>query len=202
MARKSPALYASLLEHIGRPREVLDLGCGTGPLLRLCRDRGIPARGVDSDPDAVRVCREQGLEAAEGDLFSVLEGFEPAAGPEAIALCHVVEHYPVEGVRRIFRSAFSALPSGGWLAIVTPNSKNLGIICDSFWRDLGHVRPYPVQVLAGLGREAGLRAAVTGVDQAASPRGLSLLVNSLRRWLVGDYFTGPDAYVVFQKTVS
>jgi SAM-dependent methyltransferase len=202
MVNDSPMLYASLLAYIGKPRELLDLGCGTGPLLRLCRENGIKARGVDSDQEAVRICRERGLEAEVGDLFSVLDGMEPGAGPEAIALCHVVEHFPVESVRRIFQAARRALPEEGRLAVVTPNSKNLGIICDSFWRDLGHVRPYPRQVLGQLGQEAGLTVLTAGVDLAASPRGLSRLVNFLRRWLVGDYFSGPDAYVVFLKPGS
>src|SRR5262249_32033773 len=53
---------------------VLDLGCGRGESLALLRDNGIPARGIDSSARMVALCRERGLEAAEGDLFTTLEG--------------------------------------------------------------------------------------------------------------------------------
>ncbi len=196
---KRPVLYASLLEHLKGVREVLDLGCGKGPLLRLCRDVGIAARGMDVDAEAVRHCREEGLSAEVGDLFSLLEGVPPASGPDALALCHVVEHYPPQEVRRILTGAFRLLPEGGRLAVVTPNSKNLGIVCDSFWRDLSHARLYPRELLAALGRESGFSVIASGVDACAAPRGLSRLVNRIRRRLIGDYFSGPDAFVVFRK---
>lgn len=64
---------AAVLPH-ARGR-VLDVGCGAGRHLLALRERGLRASGVDPSPGAVAVCRERGLDAAEGDID------HPPAGP-------------------------------------------------------------------------------------------------------------------------
>ena len=43
--------------------DVLDVGCGRGEFLELLRDAGIPAKGLDLNPEMVEVCRARGLDA-------------------------------------------------------------------------------------------------------------------------------------------
>jgi len=193
-------LYDSLFPVLGPFKELLDLGCGEGPLLLRCRERNLSARGLDIKADCVDLCRRLGLRAQVGDLFDVLEKGPGDPLPDVWAFCHVIEHFDVGQVRHFFGAAKKWLPSGGRLIIVTPNSKNLGIVCDSFWRDLSHVRLYPRETLAQMGHNTGLQIVSSGIDEAAAPRGMSRAVNHVRRWLVGDYFTGPDAFVIFRKS--
>jgi len=49
-----------------RPASVLDVGCGTGRLLRHCRDAGIPARGVESHEESLATLAAEGFEAEPG----------------------------------------------------------------------------------------------------------------------------------------
>ncbi|MBN8733514.1 MAG: hypothetical protein J0L64_23470, partial [Acidobacteria bacterium] len=57
----------------GAAGEVLDLGCGRGEFLGLLREAGIAGRGIEASRELVALCREQGLEVEQGDLFGYLE---------------------------------------------------------------------------------------------------------------------------------
>lgn len=70
-----PADHASqvraLLRALGRrPRRVLDLGAGDGRTARPLAAAGHDVLCVDSDPAAVRACRNAGLNALRGDFLS------------------------------------------------------------------------------------------------------------------------------------
>ncbi|MEZ5331483.1 MAG: class I SAM-dependent methyltransferase [Thermoanaerobaculia bacterium] len=120
--------------------EVLDLGCGRGEALELLRDRGIPARGVDSNAQMVARCREKGLDAERGDLFEVL-----AATPEGtlggVISFHVIEHLPPPALDRLIRLAWRALSPGGVLVLETPSPLSLVAGARNFWLDPTHLRP-------------------------------------------------------------
>lgn len=45
------------LERLG-VKTILDIGCGMGPLLSLCRDRGLICYGFDFSPVAIEICRK------------------------------------------------------------------------------------------------------------------------------------------------
>ena len=51
---------------------VVDLGCGRGEFLELLRERGVAARGVEGNAQAVATCRAKGLDVSEGDLVDFL----------------------------------------------------------------------------------------------------------------------------------
>ncbi|HXU46290.1 MAG TPA: methyltransferase domain-containing protein [Thermoanaerobaculia bacterium] len=119
---------------------VLDLGCGRGESLALLREKGIAARGVDSSARMVALCRERGLEAAEGDLFGHLAGL-PEGELGAIVSFHVIEHLPPESLDRLVRLAYRALRPGGVLILETPNPLSLVVAARNFWLDPTHRRP-------------------------------------------------------------
>jgi SAM-dependent methyltransferase len=67
-----PALVDALAA--GAPRDVLDIGCGTGIAARLLGARGCRVLGVEPDPRMAAVARRYGL-AVEVSTF---EGWDPA----------------------------------------------------------------------------------------------------------------------------
>jgi len=68
--------YDSLAELISPGASVLDLGCGTGGLLSLLRQRGHDRIvGVELDEDAVVTCVRQGLDVVQADLNKGLSVF-------------------------------------------------------------------------------------------------------------------------------
>jgi len=134
------ARIASYLPYLAAGGPALDLGCGRGEALALLRDHGIAARGVDGSARMVALCRERGLEAELGDLFTALAE-APAASLGAVLSFHVVEHLPIASLDRLVRLAWRALRPGGVLILETPSPLSLVVAARNFWLDPTHVRP-------------------------------------------------------------
>lgn len=60
--------YSIITNLIEIGKTVLDLGCGDGTLLKMLKDKGIKARGVEINQDKVIQCLEKGLPVIQGDI--------------------------------------------------------------------------------------------------------------------------------------
>jgi len=129
---------------------LLDVGCGRGELLALCRD--IDARGCDTNERSVADLVARGFNVS---LAGVPECFADIAGGSlgSIAALHVVEHLPVEALFALFAQAARALRPGGLLMIETPNAESLFVSASEFWRDPTHLAPRHPAALTLLARE-------------------------------------------------
>jgi 2-polyprenyl-3-methyl-5-hydroxy-6-metoxy-1,4-benzoquinol methylase len=133
---------------------VLDVGCGRGEFLTLCHDRGIKARGVDTNERSVSDLRERGLNvtlAAIPECFASID--DGSLG--AILAMHVVEHLPVDALFALFRESARVLRTGGLLMIETPNAESMAMSAGDFWRDPTHLAPRHPAALTVLAREHG-----------------------------------------------
>ncbi len=149
--RVNQRMYA---ERFAGCRNVLDLGCGRGELLEVLKDTKIAARGIDANAECIALCREKGLTAEVGDLFTFLAN---GAGKfDAIVSAQVVEHLPPLRLPELVRLASERLSPGGILAIETPNPECLAILATHFWLDPTHTRPVPAPLLSFWMEEAGL----------------------------------------------
>lgn len=134
--------------------EVLDLGCGRGEFLELAREAGLAARGVDSSPECVALCRSKGLEVEQADLLEALD----ACADESLGgifCAQVVEHLPPERVPELARRAHAKLGRNGLLAIETPNPECLAIFATHFFLDPTHSRPIPPALMVFYLEELG-----------------------------------------------
>jgi SAM-dependent methyltransferase len=145
------SIYLPYLE--GR-QPVLDLGCGRGEALALLASRGIAARGIDSSARMVALCRERGLEAEEGDVFTALAAL-PEGSLGGIVSFHVIEHLPAEALDRLVRLAYRALRPGGALILETPSPLSMVVGARNFWLDPTHRRPVHPESLKLLFELAG-----------------------------------------------
>jgi SAM-dependent methyltransferase len=143
-------------EHLEGRRRVVDLGCGRGELLELMRDAGVPAYGVDTEPDFVDLVREKGLEIRREDAVAHVEGLAPGE-VDGITASHVIEHLPHALLGRLVRGAAEALPEDGVLILETPNPESLLAGSVNFHRDPTHLRPVHPDTLAFLCESAGFR---------------------------------------------
>jgi len=184
---------------------LLDVGCGRGELLDLCKAAGIEAHGFDTNERSVADLRARGISA---DLAGVPECFAAIDDGSigSIAALHVVEHLSVGGVFALYRQAARVLRPGGLLMIETPNAEALAVSASDFWRDPTHLAPRHPAALTLLGREHGfevdeLRAIhpfpegnrlVARDDDAPS---LRALVDALNERLFG----GQDVRLVLRK---
>ena len=106
-----------------RGQRVLDIGCGTGPLVGELLRRGRDAIGVDSSPEVVAEARRR-----YGDRFtvgSVTSLPYPDESVDAATLIEVVEHLDDAALDSAIREAHRVIRSGGHLVITTPNSEKL-----------------------------------------------------------------------------
>lgn len=114
----------------GRPgSRVLDIGCGSADWLRYVGEAGWKAAGVEPDPKARRLGRDQG--------FDIRESLKDFAGEafDAITLSHVIEH--VHDPMATLRACRDQLTPGGMIYIDTPNINAVGHgIYRRHWRGL------------------------------------------------------------------
>ena len=86
------------------PRAILDVGCGRGGLLAACRQRGIPARGVEADAGRQAACADLGL-----DVTLASASHLPLADGTAdwVVLRHMLHHMsdPAPAVAEAWRVA-------------------------------------------------------------------------------------------------
>lgn len=149
--KENQKFYLPYFQNAG---EVLDIGCGRGEFLSLLRDAGIPARGIDSSEECVRLCVAQGLEALKADLFEYLDGL-PDASLDGVFCAQVVEHLEMGSLPVFVNLLAAKLRRGGVVVIETPNPECLAIFATHFYLDPTHIRPAPAPLLVFLLEEAG-----------------------------------------------
>ena len=138
--------------------DVLDVGCGRGEFLDLLKARGIGARGLDLNHEMVEVCRARGLEVAEADVVSYLEGV-PDASLGGLFAAQVVEHLQPDYLLRFLDVAFHKLRPGSPIVLETLNPACWTAFFDSFIRDITHVWPLHPETLRYLVLASGFTGA-------------------------------------------
>ena len=146
--------YLELFVAAGGP--VLDVGCGRGEFLELCREAGLAARGIDTDPGMVARCREARLDVAEGDALQHLESL-PDGSLGGVFCAQVIEHVPPDAFIALVRLAYTKLQAGGVLLCETPNPACLTVFSGAFYLDLTHQKPIHPEAARFVFEAAGLR---------------------------------------------
>jgi len=127
-------------------KNVLDIGCGRGEFLKMMKDAGVPARGVELSAESVALCRSQGLDAEVADVYPYLAAL-PEGSLDGVFCSQVVEHLAPERLPELIRLCASRLAPGGVIAIETPNPECLAIFATHFYLDPTHSRPVPHPLL-------------------------------------------------------
>jgi len=69
--------YKFIADTVEKGSRILDLGCGTGTLMRLLREKkDVEARGIEISQDKVRRCIEHGVSVLHGDLDEGLKHYK------------------------------------------------------------------------------------------------------------------------------
>jgi SAM-dependent methyltransferase len=189
---------------------VVDLGCGRGEFLELLRERGVAARGVEGNAQAVATCRAKGLDVSEGDLVDFLRE-QPAASLGGVFAAQVAEHLTPAVLQAAIAEAHRALRPGGLLALETVNPRSVVGFLEVYLRDLTHRTPLHPDTLSFLAAAQGftdvrveMRSPVdpAGRLQAVPPDGLPpravdvLNENAAR---LNALLYGPQEYVLIAR---
>ena len=178
--------------------EVLDLGCGRGEFLELMREAGVPARGIDLNPESVSLCASKALRAEQADLFMYLDGL-PDASLDGIFSAQVVEHLPPRRLPQMIRLTAQKLVRGGVLVIETPNPQCLAIFATHFYLDPTHTCPIPRALLAFYMEECGL-GGIEMQDRSPSVETMPALA-ALPEDFRNTFFGGLDYAIIGRKLV-
>ncbi|GIU82978.1 MAG: class I SAM-dependent methyltransferase [Acidobacteria bacterium] len=113
--------------------KLLEIGCGRGWFLKIMKNWGWKAIGVETNPASARFGREKfGVEILEGQLEE--QNF-PDNSFDFIVMRHVFEH--VSDPVKILEECKRILKPGGALALAMPNGKSLGSRWfGKYWRGL------------------------------------------------------------------
>ena len=125
---------------------VIDLGCGRGEFVAALDTAGIPARGVDLNPEMVEVARDRGLDVVAGDALTFLEA-QPDESLGGLMAAQVVEHLEPAYLMRLIDSAATKLRPGAPIVLETINAACWLAFFSSYIRDLTHVRPIHPETL-------------------------------------------------------
>jgi O-antigen chain-terminating methyltransferase len=143
-------------ERFAGAADVLDIGCGRGEFLGMLRDRGISARGLDANREMVAVCRDRGLDVAEGDAVGYLLSL-PDASLGGIIATQVVEHFTSEYLLRFLEVAYHKLRPDSTIILETLNVDSWSAFFGPYLRDITHERPIPPDTLRFLLEASGFQ---------------------------------------------
>jgi SAM-dependent methyltransferase len=141
------------------PGRLLDVGCGYGGFVRIMRDRGWDAGGIDPSPATVSAAVAAGLPVRLGTLGDVEGRYD------AITLFYVLEHLPDPAAA--LRKLFDLLSPGGILLVRVPHTAPIVRALRPFGLDGTlfdppfHLFDFPPAVLRDMMRAAGFRDAET-----------------------------------------
>lgn len=135
---------------------VVDIGCGRGELLDLLTQRGVTARGVDSNAAMVELCRARGLDVEQDEALGYLE--RQADGTiGGLAAIQVVEHFEPVYLARFLDAAHRKMCPAAPLILETINPACWLAFFETYIRDLTHQRPLHPDTLRFLVQASGFQ---------------------------------------------
>jgi 2-polyprenyl-3-methyl-5-hydroxy-6-metoxy-1,4-benzoquinol methylase len=155
--RRAGSDFSVMYLRFSRGGRLLEVGCGSGDMLKGMADLGWQVEGVDFDPAAVESCGRKGLNVRVGFLE---QQRYPANYYDAVTMSHLIEH--VHEPLELLVECYRILKPDGHLSLVTPNINSAGHrIYGSSWFHLDpprHLRIFSVTSLKVLLQKAGFRS--------------------------------------------
>lgn len=134
--------------------KVLDLGCGRGEFLELCRENGINALGIDLNEQMIEICKDKGLDCRKEDILEALAEREDNA-LSGIFSSQVIEHMSPPHLKKLIELAYSKLAPGAHIILETINPASVFALVQIYFLDLTHQKPIHPRTLKFLLESSG-----------------------------------------------
>lgn len=143
--RQKLSLINSLVKN---NKTILDIGCGTGMFLKICKQNGWQVAGVEPDPGARNQAKELVQSSVEEDILLAYDG----KVFDVITMWHVLEH--VHELEKVIIKLQKLLAPEGTIVVAVPNCESLDAkIYQEKWaaydvpRHLYHFSPNSIKTL-------------------------------------------------------
>ncbi|TDK44123.1 class I SAM-dependent methyltransferase [Algoriphagus formosus] len=107
-----------LISSLGTDKSILDIGCGTGELLKFFQSKNWKVSGIEPSKTARKLAEEK----LKVQIDEKLENIPSSEKFDIITLFHVLEH--VHGLRKAVKSVINLLKSDGYILIALPNHQS------------------------------------------------------------------------------
>lgn len=164
---------------------ILDLGCGFGGFLGVCRQEGYQQlRGIDISFENVSMAHQLGLNMVEqGELLDTLTQIKTESY-DIVLFLDVIEHFEQKDIVTILQQTFRILKKGGQGIIHVPNSE--GIFGSRIrYADFTHEMAFTQNSLSQLFRFCGFEQFRFFEDKPIVHGTVSLIRNII--WRIGTF---------------
>ncbi len=122
--------------HLPGARRILDLGCGGGSFVSMCKLRLGDALGLDPSPAATKICGQRGLPVllADGGVLPFAAG-----SLDVVRAKEIIEH--ILDLRPFMEEVYRVLRPGGLFLSRTPTQYSVLYPINNFYDDYTHIRP-------------------------------------------------------------
>ncbi|TSA27984.1 MAG: class I SAM-dependent methyltransferase [Bacteroidetes bacterium] len=107
----------NIVKTYAKGNSLLDIGCGTGEFLHLCRQKGLKCTGVEPSAKARNFAQNRYSLDVKADF---LTDISPSSRYHCITMWHVLEH--IHGLDETMRKLTEVLEPDGVLIVALPNS--------------------------------------------------------------------------------
>jgi len=105
----------NLINELYQRGQILDIGCGTGSFLHICKEDGWNIRGVEPDENA----RKKAISKTQSQISADLISIEGEKSFDIITMWHVLEH--IHKLNETIEKIYTLLKESGKLVIAVPN---------------------------------------------------------------------------------
>lgn len=141
--RASAATMAGSIVRDFAPRNVADVGCGTGTLLAALQERGVEVKGYEYSTAGIELCRGRGLDVTR---FDIEHDPVPDERFDLVISTEVAEHLPESCADR-YLDILTALSNTVVLTAATPGqpgNDHVNLQPNEYWIDKLADRGFPL----------------------------------------------------------
>lgn len=146
---------------------VLDIGCGDGLFLSMCKEKGMEAQGVDFSDVAIAHCKERGLKAQQVNIASGILPFADKKFSTVVALDvleHVYDPAPLLAEMKRISSQYVIIGVPNFSSLPARLQVLLGKVPENNRPHKGHIYWFNYSVLCALIEKNGLNIVTLRVN--------------------------------------